>query len=198
MRRHALALLGAIVVLGMLAPTVSNASHIAVAATVGVPDQTSTTHTVNFTHVEKESSQCCGGGPSIEFGDNTIGYLDGVTINQDTEPGTYTASLYDMTTYDLLGTFPYTVSHAGVPPLPNGVALNTEITFSHDYPAAGNYSARWDDCCAGAPQLPLDPAGVQDTLDTVWYDTVTPNLQSVEDIEPVGIDHGTNVLIFAL
>jgi hypothetical protein len=185
-------------VAGLLVPAASQANHIAVAALVGVPDAPGT-GVVHFLHVEKESGNCCGGGPTIEFGDETFACLCDVTINQYTDPGTYSATLYDGD-FHFLGSFPYTVAHVAVPPLEPDQGLNTEITFDHTYDAAGMFTVKWGDCCFGTPQVPEevpDPVRgiLQDTIDPVWGDSVQPTLQDVEDVEPAGIDAGTTYVL---
>jgi hypothetical protein len=185
-----------------LVPATSHANHIAVSGLFGTPDAPGT-GMVHFTHVEKESGLGGAGGPAILFGDGTIGYLDAISINQHTPPGTYQGDLYDDNDGVYLGPIPYTVSHAGEPPLTGGQGLNTEIKFDHKYSQySGNklFIATWYDCCSGAPEIPGQVPSplrglLQQQTDDVWYEQVQPAVYEIETLEPLGIDSGTTYVL---
>ena len=185
----------ATVVAGALLPVLAVASpgqanHIVASVLVGLP---SGGQVVNFTHVEKESGLCCGGAPSFDFGDGTIGFTP-VTINQATPPGVYMADLYTTPGFVFLGTFPMLLDHptSDIAATPVVNESTTRLQFAHTYPATGLYTVRWADCCLGSPQIhPL----VQPTVDGLWYGTVVPLVGTVQSLEPVGVSGGTTEVL---
>lgn len=162
-------------------------NHILVSALVSAP--TVGSHDVNFVFVEKDTGECCFGQPVIQFGDDTLTCLCAVELNKDTPPGDYVTDLYDLN-FVVIGSLTYTVSHVLAPPLPNDLVLTTMVTFSHTYPAAGLYTAKWHDCCFYPPQAPVLEETLQPIIDDAWEE-VFPIIQTVEGFEPVGVDQGT-------
>lgn len=190
----------------------AEASHIALAGTVGTPEGPGTGK-VNFVHLEKESSFCCAGSPAFEMGDGGYVSLSEVSINQDTTPGNYTGYGYHPTHGYI--EVPYTVEHVGEPPLEHGTTLNTKITFSYTYDAPGAYTVTWSDCCFGTPDLAsqvpyevrsaLGPAWpilrsaldgtAQPVADDAWEEGVQPVVEGAQEHQPLGISGGTTRVV---
>lgn len=204
----------AVIVLIGTATIGAGANHIVVAGPVWYPTGPGTNE-VNFIHTEIESTQCCAGSPEYDFGDNTVAVFY-FSLNQDTPPGTYDGYLYSLPDRNFIETFDVEVQHAGAPPAEVGTVPNTLVTFAHTYPAPGQYTVTWRDCCLGSPQFPYgapsqvpDPAygpidmiistlhdaafsDAQAELDVIWYGDVVPTFEgSVQAMSPMGVSGGT-------